>query len=158
MPNELDWIDFNYMSSHQLEANRYIESLICVAEKVNKSILLNNLNVCKDEFEELMDAFKHCKEIIHFVSCKIETRSEVSFEDSLKDWQTETLSFNFSGGEKFSNWGENLEHFENIIKALGKSEDVKKNLKGIYLKDFNAPEETIMKIMKECNLEKVKLM
>lgn len=59
------------------------------------------------------------------------------------------MDLNGCGHENLSDWEDNDTHFENLIKGLAQSEDMKKNLENICVKNCELPKEEPIKTLKK---------
>ena len=92
--------------------------------------------------------------MIWMLRCKLMTDDVVNFKNSLQGFNWKRLNFSKWGCEGYSDWGNHPERFSNLIEGLGKSDDVRKNLKEIGLKQCGIERSKVEEIFEENRFNK----
>ncbi|CAI2387051.1 unnamed protein product [Moneuplotes crassus] len=130
-----------------------MEELIKISSKVSEDLFLYNFSMSQEQLETLISLNKN-KRKLGFIRCKIKIFSVPDFGDSLEGSTLELLDLTGCGHENLSDWEDNDTHFENLVKGLAQSEDMKKNLENISVENCELPQEEPIKIFKKYKFEK----
>ena len=124
--------NFNYTKQEQIKWSKYFEALKTAARKTTDDYLICNTDFSAHEFWEIVSAAKLCKEL-SFRCDLIPLDSEWDFGKEMEGCKIEYISFAYSGGSSYSNWGQHPARFENLIAAIAKWEPLVKTLKTLYI-------------------------
>ncbi|CAI2386036.1 unnamed protein product [Moneuplotes crassus] len=125
-----------------------MEELINISGKVEDELFLCNFSMSQEQLETLISINKN-KIKLGFIKCKLKIASVPDFGDSLEGSTLKLLNLAGCGHEDLSDWEDNDTHFENLVKGLAQSEDMKKNLKNISVQNCELPKEEPMKTLKK---------
>ena len=123
---------FNYAKQEQIKWSKYFEALKTAARKITNTYWIYNTDFSAQEFWEIVSAAKLCKILIFYYDL-IPLDSEWDFGKEMEGCKIEFISFYYSGGSSYSNWGQNPARFENLIAAIAKWEPLVKTLKTLSI-------------------------
>ena len=123
---------FNSAKQEQIKWSKYFEALKTAARKTTIGYWIYNTDFSAQEFWEIVSAAKLCKNL-QFCYDLIPLDFEWEFGKEMEGCKIENISFSYSGGCSYSNWGQNPARFENLIAAIAKWEPLVKTLKTLYI-------------------------
>lgn len=105
---------------------------------------------------KLLEAYKHLEEFgLSFV--KINQEHSPDFSEELKGTKINALRLSDLGDPDACDWENQREHFRALIKALGKSDDLKNSLKEITLTKSDMRKNFIRDILDENGFSQVEI-
>ncbi|CAI2387845.1 unnamed protein product [Moneuplotes crassus] len=108
-----------------IHASSFIRGFKNIFEQTSNFIGLYRFKISKEEFEALVIAGRHCKEV-KFNKCEIVTDEQVEFGDELGDSSFIKIDFYKCGGSAYSKWKDNgFKRLHNIVKGLAKVSQLK---------------------------------
>ena len=123
---------FNWTKQEQIKWSKYFEALKTAVRKTTNSYYAHNTDFSAHEFWEIVSAAKLCKKL-YFCWDLIPLDFEWDFGKEMEGCKIEYISFGYSGGSSYSNWGQNPARFENLIAAIAKWEPLVKTLKYLHI-------------------------
>lgn len=133
----------------------YADSIMKAASKVSEEVYIYNFSMNQDQLTTIMSSFKHVSNWVCLIECEIITDQEPNFTEVLKDAQSRAISFYDSGLAQRSDWRTHTMRFVNIIKALGKVQDVRTNLREISLHETGLEEDYMRGVLDGAGLDRV---
>ncbi|CAI2375518.1 unnamed protein product [Moneuplotes crassus] len=134
--------EFNSDKIQKITIGRYFPELIRILPRVTEIVYLYYFKISERQLRKIYSSCRD-KLCLQLCACVLNLKSVPDMSKPLFGCTLETLSFHDCGRSGFSNWAENLDEFENLIHGLSKSEDLRKTLKKLDLRDsFVSFEET----------------
>ena len=124
---------FNITKQEQIKWSKYFEALKTAARKTTDDYLIYNTDFSAQEFWEIVSAAKLCKNLC-FDYDLIPLDFEWDLGKEMEGCKIQYISFGYSGGSSYSNWGQNPTRFENLIAAIAKWEPLVKTLKTLDIR------------------------
>ena len=103
IPDKLKNLNFNISEYQQLEMSKYIFWLKMAASRVMGYLYVYHMNMTGDELIELLSSSKNCSSV-YLYYWKIDSSIEIILGDRLDGWKTKSLSFYYTGLNKYSRW------------------------------------------------------
>ena len=128
-----------------------MNSIVIAAQKVRETFVMIKSNITSQQFVELITASKRCYKI-KLRYCTLLTDSEIDFGDKLNDASFTVLDLGYSGHNFYSDFPNYPSRLKNVLKGLGKVEQVRQNLKEINLEDSGLDKAEVEQMLVDCNL------
>ncbi|CAI2371825.1 unnamed protein product [Moneuplotes crassus] len=131
-PNKIKILDF--WSSGQMDLKRcnYLNSLTTLSSKVVQKVDFRNFSIGPPQLKKLVAAFRHVR-TLRLEYCRLSIPSVPDLSKALKNCQIQGIDLEGSGNSSRSDWENNFDEFENLVKGLASSPDLRLSLKIVFV-------------------------
>ncbi|CAI2368212.1 unnamed protein product [Moneuplotes crassus] len=155
-PSVVDLFCIRRASEKVYNMSLCFSGIIRNSSRVCNQIVLERFWINHKQLKRLLASYSHVKRM-RLWSCKISVPTPLRFSGLLRDSKINELDFNGSGNKEYSDWGNNLEQFRNLIIGLATYPGLKTSLNRICLSFSRIKDEDARIILTEGGLEKVKI-
>ncbi|CAI2374949.1 unnamed protein product [Moneuplotes crassus] len=134
----------------------YFNHIMKASGKITVELGFDNFNISEKQFKRIISTFKHVWNI-KLTGCKLSVTKVIDFSAALNNLKLRSLSFERSGQVNRSNWKKNIHEFDNLIKGLATSEDLKQSLRWIYLKSCRLNKEITKNLITSSGFSNAKI-
>lgn len=154
-PTELVRLDLNWKSQVR-DIEDFIPEISTVAKSITQVILLHNFKVSQPQMARI---FKGCKNIpkLCYYRCDLDLNTVYDFKDALEGSNMTTFNVTDCGDPIHGDWGNNLDHFQNLIEGLSSSSELTVNLQELWIGKCMLEEETIREVLSKYGFETTKI-
>ncbi|CAI2375394.1 unnamed protein product [Moneuplotes crassus] len=136
------------IGTKQSKVSRYFPELIRTLPKVTEKIYLNQFDISTEQLRTIFSSSRKTP-FLEFNTCRLHIETIPDLTRPLSQCRIQTLSFDYCGHPRFSNWQDNQIEFENLVSALSQSSDLKKSLKDISFLDSCVPKKEFERIIEK---------
>ncbi|CAI2371433.1 unnamed protein product [Moneuplotes crassus] len=156
-PNNVNDIVFTLQDKIIMKPLKCFNSVIRLSSKVLKNALFYEFCFTNSQLKRLIPAYKHVR-ILSLEACKLSVPTVPDFSNALENSKIKKLILDESGQPSWSDWGNNLDEFKNLIQGLATSPDFKSSLDTVKIRNCQIEQHVAQEIFLECQIVRVEIL
>ncbi|CAI2372104.1 unnamed protein product [Moneuplotes crassus] len=150
-PNQIKYLVFCSSGQRDLERCNYLNSLTRLSSKVAHEVRLAHFSISLPQLKRLMAAFRHVR-TLRLISCRLSIPSVPDLSKALKNCQIQGIDLDGSGHSDRSDWGNNLNEFDNLVQGLASSPGLRLNLEEVDVSGCGVTQNKVEQLFEENQL------